>query len=658
MNEQPPVPTQPPSAPAPPPPPGTPPLPPVQQPPSTSPPTPPPRPRRERFWQWLRRASTGMFVLAAFLVGLWVGLPAADEHDHTVHQAAGSEGKATIWTCAMHPQIKLPDPGQCPICGMDLIPLDSGSDEEGSPRQVSLSPAAVKLAEIRTTRVGSGEVTGELRLLGQLVYDETQVRTITSWVGGRIDRLYVSNIGAVVGSGSVIAKVYSPEVYAAHQDLIQAKKQLKRMRDALPVAKHAVEAALASARQRLKLLGLRDEDLDKMAKEDEPWEHLSIRAPFGGTVLEQMVHQGAYVTTGSPLYRVAALGRLWVQLDAYETDLARIKLKDKVTLAISSYAGELFEGKITFIDPVLDPRTRTAQVRVEVANQKGRLRPGMFAEAVIHSPEKEQPDSPLVIPHTAVLFTGQRSVVFVKVPGKDQPTYAAREVQLGPRAGNLYPVASGLQAGERIVTQGAFALDAELQIRGGQSMMTMPDDLARARTAPFQVDAKTLSKLKPLVEAYLKLHKAISSDELKGTKQAFESVLKAIAGTKIAAPADAATRWKQLSDIMQRAASEGHEANGLDEARVSFEAVSVSMIELLRRFGNPTGEQVRLAFCPMANDNQGAEWLQLADQIENPYFGSKMYRCGEVRGVAESKGRLPEPKTEGAAAAPAGGHPH
>jgi Cu(I)/Ag(I) efflux system membrane fusion protein len=257
-----------------------------------------------------------------------------------------------------------------------------------------------------------------------------------------------------------------------------------------------------------------------------------------------------------------------------------------------------------------------------------------------------------------VLFTGQRSVVFVKVPGKNQPTYAAREVQLGPRAGNLYPVASGLQSGEEVVAQGAFALDAELQIRGGQSMMTMADDRARVRTLPFVVTAQTLAKLRPLIEAYFGLHQRISADDLEGTKQAFQAVMRQVAATRIAAPADAAKRWKQLRETMRRAAEEGQQANGPDEARVSFEAISSAAIELLRRYGNPTDGPVRLAFCPMANDNQGAEWLQTAEQIENPYFGSQMYRCGEVRGTADPKGRLPAPQLTAAAAAPAGGHQH
>jgi Cu(I)/Ag(I) efflux system membrane fusion protein len=611
----------------------------------------------KRLWQWLRKTTYAWGVVVAFLLGLWLGLPGVEQDADAEHAAQDGSADASVWTCSMHPQIKLPEPGGCPICGMDLIPLTSGGDHDRSSRQLSLSPAAVKLAEIRTTRVGRGEVSGELRLLGRLEYDETQVRSITSWVSGRIDRLYVSNVGAKVSAGSVIAKVYSPELYAAHQDLILARKQLKKLHDALPVARNAAEAALESARQRLKLLGLRAQDLEKMQQADKPWEQVSIRAAFGGTVLEQMIHQGAYVTTGSPLFRIAALGSLWVQLDAYETDLARIKVGDEVTLSVSSFAGELFGGKVTFVDPVLDERTRTAQVRVEVPNPKGRLRPGMFAEAVIHSAEDGRREAPLVIPHTAVLFTGQRSVVYVRIPGRDRPTYAAREVQLGPRAGNLYPVASGLQPGEQIVTHGAFALDAELQIRGGQSMMAMPDDLARARALPFEIDPKTLSRLKPLFDAYLRLQGKLASDDPEGARQAYRTVLEATAQVKIVAPAAAVKRWEQLRLKIQQAAQAGHEANGLDESRAGFEEVSILLIELIRRFGNPTDGSVILAFCPMANDNRGAEWLQTAEQIENPYFGSQMYRCGEIRATAEPKGRLPQVEPE-SGTAPAAGRRH
>jgi Cu(I)/Ag(I) efflux system membrane fusion protein len=408
----------------------------------------------------------------------------------------------------------------------------------------------------------------------------------------------------------------------------------------------------------LKLLGLEDDEIAKMEKEDAPRQHVMIRSPFGGAVLEQMVHQGAYVSTGSPMYSVAALGRIWVQLDAYETDLSRIELGDVVTIVVASYPDELFEGKVTFIDPVLDPGSRTVKVRIEVANKKGRLRPGMFAEAVIHAAEGDgQAQAPLVVPHTAVLLTGERAVVYVSVPGKDKPTYEVREVRVGPRAGNVFPIVSGLEEGDRVVAEGAFVLDAELQIRGGKSMMTMPDDLAREKYRPFKVDAKTLAKLEPLVVAYLDAQVALSKDDLGKAKQAALAVKRQAGLTRVLAPAPAAKRWKELQQHLAHTAQALHEAKRLDEARGAFEELSKAVIEVVRRYGNPLEKDVRLAFCPMAMEKRGAEWLQEAESVHNPYFGSDMYSCGEIRSTAEPKGRLPQPEMAASTGAPAG-HQH
>lgn len=615
---------------------------------------PPPKRRRwvARLKGLLRYGVTALAIVIAFLLGTWTA--PAPAHDHSARTAA-TEGPATRWTCSMHPQIQLPDPGQCPICGMDLIPLESAPQDEHSDVRVSLSPAAVKLSEIRTVKVYRARTTDELRLLGRLEYDETAARTVTSWVSGRLDRLYISTLGASIGRGQIIAQIYSPEVYAAHQDLILARKQVARMSDSLPVARSAANAALESARQRLKLLGLEDDELAKMEQEDKPRQHVLMRSPFGGAVLEQRVHQGAYVSTGSPMYRVAALGRIWVQLDAYETDLARIELGDVVTIEVASYPDELFEGKVTFIDPVLDPSSRTAKVRIEVPNPKGRLRPGMFAEAVLHAPEGDaQAPAPLVVPYTAVLLTGERAVVYVAAPGQDKPTYEAREVRLGPRAGNVFPVVSGLKEGEDVVAEGAFTLDAELQIRGGRSMMTMPDDVARDRYRAYKLNDATLEKMAPLVTSYLKLQESLSKDELGPTRQAALALQRQAALTHVPAPPAATERWKELQQRLGQRAHEASRAETLEDARVTFEELSKLVIEVLRRYGNPLDEDVRLAFCPMAMENRGAEWLQQADAVHNPYFGSEMFSCGEIRSTAEPKGRLPQPETAVSPGASAG----
>lgn len=389
------------------------------------------------------------------------------------------QSKADLWTCSMHPQVQRREPGQCPICGMDLIPAEkSPSKGEDSARQVRLSERARVLARIRTTqaqRLRSGKV--QRRLLGRVDYDERSLRTVTSWIGGRIERLHVSTTGERVKRGQVIATLYSPEVYNSHQDLIQARQQLERLQSgATPSARRAAEAALDAARDRLRLIGVPGAEVRAMERAAKPSERVRIRTPFGGTIIERLATQGSYVETGTGLYRVADLSRLWVQLDAYESDLPVLHSGQDVTLRVEALPGETFQGRVTFVDPVLDPKTRTARVRIEVKNQDRRLRPGMFVEATVQSATggNSSKATPLVIPATAPLFTGRRSVVYVEAEDQDVPTYEAREVTLGPRMGELYPVLSGLDEGDRVVVHGAFAIDADLQIRGGESMMNLP----------------------------------------------------------------------------------------------------------------------------------------------------------------------------------------
>ncbi len=391
-----------------------------------------------------------------------------------------TEATDTIWTCSMHPQIRQGEPGQCPICGMDLIPVDGeASTIDTDAATITLSERAKTLAKIRTVeaeRLGSGSIAR--RLLGRVDYDETGLRTVTAWVGGRIDRLYVSTTGERVRRGQVIATLYSPEVYSAHQDLMQAKQQLERLQDgATESASRAAGAAFAAARDRLRLLGVPDGELAAMERASRPSEQVRIRTPFEGTVIERLATQGSYVETGTGLYRIADLSTVWVQLDAYESDLSTLTLGQSVSLKVNAIPGETFEGRVTFVDPVLDPSSRTARVRIEVENRERRLRPGMFVEASVRSasPESKGEPAPLVVPDTAPLFTGRRSLVYVEVPGAESPTYQAREVQLGPKAGAVYPVLNGLAEGERVVVHGAFAIDADLQIRGGPSMMSRPD---------------------------------------------------------------------------------------------------------------------------------------------------------------------------------------
>ena len=564
-------------------------------------------------------------VLAVFIAGLAIGrcgqtsTPIRDA-SHTDHAHESSE----LYTCSMHPEVRAPEPGSCPICGMDLIPFGDAEDSVAGPR-ISLSPRAKTLAKITTARVTMAKTDGRpLRLLGKVDYDETRVRTVTSWVSGRVEQLKVAATGQSIRRGQVVAVVYSPEVYAAQSDLIQARKQLVRLAKAAPEARAAAESARNAARERLKLLGIPESDVKAMEAADSPWRQMSIRSSYGGTVLARKVDPGSYVQPGSELFQVADLGRVWIQLDAYESDLSRLSVGLKVRLTSRSLPGEVFEGKIAFIDPVVAAASRTARVRVEVTNPKGRLRPGMFAEANIDGPST---GSQLVVPESAVLFTGARSVVFVEVPGASRPTYEAREVVVESASGAMIPVLSGLAKGDRVVIRGAFALDADLQLRGGDSMMSRLDDNDRIDIDSLSPELK--KQLESLLVAYLDAADALAADDLEGSLRAAKR-LEALAALEVGAKQVGGETWNRIAPEWRAHAKKLSSASELVEARRAFQFLSKTALATVRRFGNPLAQPIRVASCPMVFDGTGGTWLQRGDTVNNAYAGNEMLTCGSI----------------------------
>lgn len=490
-----------------------------------------------------------LLLLAAFLAGFLVSKksaqPAGHRHMQTNNaaqpsrvgtagkgkQMAGgmakeSPGKASTWTCSMHPQIQLPEPGKCPICHMDLIPLEEDTAEETGRRKLTISEHAKELMEIETSPATRRFVTARVRMVGKVDYDETRISHITAWVPGRIDRLFVDYTGIEVSKGQHMVRLYSPELLSAQEELLQAMESASRTDTSeVPVVRSTAEATVEAARKKLRLWGLKEDQIQQIIDRGKPRDTLTIYAPGGGIVIDKNAQQGMYVNTGTHIYTLADLSQVWVNLDAYESDLQWLRYGQSVEFTAEAYPGRRFEGKISFIHPVLDESTRTVKVRLNVPNTKGLLKPGMFVRAsamselaaggkvmdpsfagqwvcpmhpgvvkngsgncdVCEMPlvqaanlgyEVAEPHAekmPLVIPASAPLLTGKRAVVYVEVPDTGKPTYEGREVHLGPRAGSHYIVRAGLSEGERVVTQGAFKLDAELQIRAKPSMMT-PED--------------------------------------------------------------------------------------------------------------------------------------------------------------------------------------
>ena len=598
----------------------------------------------DRWLKWLgplRPRFRGLgLLLAGFLLGALIVSAkscldaAAPANPESTAGAGDAEGAETIWTCAMHPQIRQPEPGPCPICGMDLISVSSGgASGGGSTTRVVLSDRAKTLIKLRTAPVRRQvNAMAEVRLLGRAEPNETTQKTITAWTGGRIDRLHVNVTGQRVRAGQVIATLYSPEVFAAHQDLLVAKQQVGQVASSPESSRRAAQAALAAARERLRLLGVPDNELVRMETESRPTRAVAIRTPFGGTVIERLASEGAYVTTGAPLYKIADLNTLWVQLDAYENDLPRLSVGQTARIEIEAMPGEDFEGRVTFIDPTLDVRRRTARVRVEVDSHDGRLRPGMFVQATVVNAAGADERAPLVVPSAAPLFTGRRAIVYVEVETDGRMGYEPRTVRLGTRLGNFYPVVAGLSEGERVVTRGAFALDADLQIRGGASMMTSPDDTETGVwDATIDLPAAGRAQLAPIVSQYLEVQQALADDELPHAQAAAGQLEVEIAAVHLEQPLEAAAAFAQVVQPLRGHAGHVARAPDLEGARTGFEGLSEGVAALLRLFGNPLDVPLKEAFCPMAHGSQGASWIQQGAHIHNSYFGAAMSSCGEFR---------------------------
>jgi len=549
----------------------------------------------EKPFRWRPAALTAAalaLIGIGFLAGRnWDGGPPAQELAKTSESHAGHDpGEAsepTTWTCSMHPQIQLPVPGKCPICFMDLIPVVQKAEGEAvSLRQITLSATARRLARLQTAVVARRNPQVETRLVGQVEYDETRLGTVTAWISGRIDQLHVDFTGALVRKGQPIAEIYSPELYAAQAELIQALKTLPELsRSGLELVRESARRTEKAAREKLRLLGLTPEQIEDVARRSEPSEHLTLYAPFSGVVTRREVTEGMYVRTGSPIYTLADISRVWVVLEAYESDLPLLRLGQSVEFRTDSVPGKAFKARVIYVDPFLNEESRTVRVRMEAANPGLDLKPGMYVRAVKRAaarPSTAEGEAPLVVPATAPLLTGKRAVVYVELPGREG-IYEGREVVLGPKAGDWFIVREGLAEGEVVVVQGAFKSDSALQIQAKPSMMN-PDagppavsghdhgtpamTGGRAPDAGLRVPAPFADGLRELQANLAPLERAAAEGDLSAARTAFEAVYdKACALDPRPLSGDAALLWRELAMRMKNDAVVGSDAADLGEAR-------------------------------------------------------------------------------------------
>ncbi len=464
--------------------------------------------------------AKGRFGVAALAVTLAAGLALGvgatallqrghGAHDHETGGGNAAAESKTTYVCPMHPTITSDHPADCPICGMKLVPVSGGGagargerriafyrspmdprQTSPAPRKdemgmeylpvyedeasgegakveglatVNIEPQRQQLIGLRTAAVTRGSVGGSWRTVGRVAVDETRVHHVNVKVSGFAEQVYVDYVGKLVKAGEPLFTIYSPELLSVQEEFLLALRTRKALGGAAG-ASGAGDDLVESARQRLKLWDIPDAEIDRLEQTGRPKKTLTLYAPMTGVVTKKDVVMGHRLQEGDMPYEITDLREVWVLADAYESDLARLRLGMTATLSLQAFPNRAFKGKVIFVDPLLDPKTRTAKVRLAFPNPTGELRPEMFGEVMLQAPAREG----LRIPADAVIDSGTKKVVFVAVgEGKFQP----REVKVAATGADFVEVAGGLSAGEQVVTRANFLVDSESRLRASLAAM-------------------------------------------------------------------------------------------------------------------------------------------------------------------------------------------
>lgn len=455
----------------------------------------------------MRRIHAGAIVVLVLLVLVpataWILVRTT--RDQSLVAAAAEQGDS-VWTCSMHPQVRLPKPGKCPICSMPLLPAPSATPTAGQGPQpmLTLSEHARAMARVETVAAERRPVTHEIRALGKVQFNEAALSVINSRVEGYVERLYVDFTGVTVRKGDHLVDIYSPDLVVAQRELL------------VGLDGAANPSLIESSKLKLQRWGLTEAQIEDLVQRRKISERVTLFSPIDGTVIERMAVQKGMVKAGDMLYKLANLESVWVYLDIYESQLGWVQTGQTVEIETEAYPNQKFTGRTWFINPVLNEETRTVKVLVTVANPDRQLKPGMFVSTIIRVPvlatgeaaptplagqftcamhpqvvKPQAGDCPicgmkltqipgrqaapsedglkvLVVPASAVLDSGIRKLVYVD-HGNGQ--FMPMEVKTGARAGDFFPVLEGLKEGDRVAVRGNFLLDSQLQIQGLPSLL-------------------------------------------------------------------------------------------------------------------------------------------------------------------------------------------
>ena len=553
--------------------------------------------------------------LAVLFFGLLMGFLLFDESDHV----DGNSEKVS-YTCSMHPDVIVNEEGKCPVCGVDLV-KKVGEENSVNAYRIRMSNRALALADIQTSIVSFGEVSDQLTLSGEISLNRESSATQVTLFDGRIDELKINIIGQYVNKGQEIGTIYSPELYLAQDKLLTSASY-----------KESHEKLFSAARNTLGLWKLTDKQIGKLLETGKPIKNFPLRADVSGTVVEIIATEGNYFKQGDPLFKVAELSTVWAEFQAYENQLSKLKEGQEIEISANALGVDPVVAKISFIEPIMDRNKRIVSVIAAIPNKEKIWKPGMFISGKVNIEITDK--RLLILPKSAVLWTGEQSVVYKKIDG-DIPEFEMLNISLGESVGDNYVVLNGLQEGDEIVTNGTFVIDAAAQLQGKRSMMyscgTLSSSNGSSKDIPIELSQEQNLILKEALNIYfdLKNHFVKSNtDSCKVLSKELGNILVSLKKT------DLEGGFKKNTSNAISSLELIAEGESLDKNRLEFKKLSMSFVyfsSYIKDYQNT----IYIQYCPMADNNKGADWLSLNKAIKNPYFGDKMLHCGSVIKVVE-----------------------
>ena len=577
----------------------------------------------------MKKSLIYIIAFSAFVFGCSDG-PKGNEP--SVHDHGKEAANTTKYTCPMHPQVIQDGPGQCPICGMDLVPVNKG---DANSNDLMLSDSQVKLANITTQTVTTQPIGQSVVVNARLVENEELTEVISSRAAGRIEKLFVKETGRTVRKSEPLYELYSEALLTLQKEYLLAKEQY----ESLGATEKRYGSFLKAAERKLLLYGLSQGQIDKLGQGKDIQPRVTFLSPVSGVVTEISVAEGQYVSEGGSLYKIEDIRKLWIEAELYPSETALIKTGDKINVRVSGFENSPVETTITFLSPEYRSNTQVTVMRAAIKNPDMVFKPGMQAQVIFsHSAKKG-----LAVPVDAVIRDGKGTHLYVQ-NGKN--TFKPQMVKTGLEDFDRVEIVEGINEGDTVAVTGAYLLYSEIILKKGVNPMAghdhgdmkmtdqstaKPQAESETKEEPNMVDPTFSKQLAEVLKPYLEVKNAlVASDPVAASAQMDNVATVLIKVDMSLVKDDAHMKWMEYLNRMNESVKVIKDSKDIEEQRTSFAHFTDALYSSIKTFG-VSGIQSYYQFCPMAFDNKGAYWISSEKEISNPYFGEQMLRCGETK---------------------------